>query len=222
VGVRNARLILVDDDRTRAAMTASWLMQMGMRDVRILDMREADLDTVSGPGDGSILGLDAAECEWITPDDAADRIAAGTPVIDLGASQAYARRHVPGAWYASRSRLAASLAELPDSTEVILTSEDGVVAQLAAAEVAVLTYRAVAVARGGNAGWEVAGRSLTEDGARYLVEPADVWPVPSLFASPDPAIAHEAMRSYLDWETNLLVQLERDGTTEFGCSPIAD
>jgi rhodanese-related sulfurtransferase len=222
VGVRNARLVLVDDDGVRAPMAASWLLQMGMRDVRVLDQNDAHEDLVCGPGAPAVLGLDGADCELVTPDEAAGAIAAGTPVIDLGESQAYRRRHIPGAWYASRSRLEESLSALPGSDSVVLTSEEGAVARLAAADVGAITDRRVTVVGGGNAGWEGSGRSLTGDGARYLVEPTDIWPVPSLFGSPDPAVARDAMRSYLDWETNLVVQLERDGTTGFSCSPIAE
>ena len=37
VGVRNARVVLIDPERVRAVMTASWLNQMGWHDVYVLD-----------------------------------------------------------------------------------------------------------------------------------------------------------------------------------------
>ena len=46
VGVRNARVVLVDPDLVRAVMTASWLNQMGWNDVHVLE--DAEL-TESGP-----------------------------------------------------------------------------------------------------------------------------------------------------------------------------
>ncbi|MBK8739675.1 MAG: rhodanese-related sulfurtransferase, partial [Betaproteobacteria bacterium] len=39
VGVRNARIVLIDDDGVRARFTASWLKQMGWTDVYVLDSR---------------------------------------------------------------------------------------------------------------------------------------------------------------------------------------
>ena len=35
VGVRNARLVPIDDIEVRAIMTASWLLQMGWKDIYI-------------------------------------------------------------------------------------------------------------------------------------------------------------------------------------------
>ena len=37
VAVRNARLVLADDEGVRATMTASWLIQMGWEDVFVLE-----------------------------------------------------------------------------------------------------------------------------------------------------------------------------------------
>ena len=37
IGVRNARIALVDDDGVRARMTAAWLRQMGHRDVFVVE-----------------------------------------------------------------------------------------------------------------------------------------------------------------------------------------
>ena len=42
VGVRNARLVLIDPARVRSVMTASWLNQMGWDDVYVLEPEGAD------------------------------------------------------------------------------------------------------------------------------------------------------------------------------------
>ena len=39
VGVRNARVVLIDPERVRAVMTASWLNQMGWNEVYVLRRR---------------------------------------------------------------------------------------------------------------------------------------------------------------------------------------
>ena len=47
LATRNARIVLVDDDGVRAAMTASWLLQLGWPEVFVLD---AEGRRIGGPG----------------------------------------------------------------------------------------------------------------------------------------------------------------------------
>src|SRR6185437_12143681 len=47
VGVRNARIVLVDDTGVRARMAAAWLRQMGHRDVFVV---EGGLDAIGTTG----------------------------------------------------------------------------------------------------------------------------------------------------------------------------
>src|SRR5436309_1805783 len=49
-------------------------------------------------------------------------------VIDLSLSREYLRAHIPGAWFAIRSRLERALAKIPLRGTLVLTSEDGVLA----------------------------------------------------------------------------------------------
>ena len=82
-------------------------------------------------------------------------------IVDLSLSRDYLKAHIPGAWFAIRSRLAHALATIPVRGTLVLTSEDGVLAGLAAAEAAALTDRPVRYLDGGNAAWQAAGHSLT-------------------------------------------------------------
>jgi len=130
-----ARVVLVDDNGVRATMTASWLKQMGWRDVAVL---------VCGPGDGQwttgrhvprVLGLEGVAVPGIAAMDLRDRLATGAVVaIDLELSRRHAQGHIPGSWFAIRSRLLGGLAKLPAGRPIVLTSSDGALAQLAAAE----------------------------------------------------------------------------------------
>ena len=54
-------------------------------------------------------------------------------MIDLSLSPNYRKEHIPGAWFAIRSRLAQALPKIPLRGELVLTSEDGVLAGLAVA-----------------------------------------------------------------------------------------
>jgi rhodanese-related sulfurtransferase len=51
VGVRNARVVLIDPERVRSVMTASWLNQMGWDDVHVLEPDVGDWAMERGHGD---------------------------------------------------------------------------------------------------------------------------------------------------------------------------
>jgi hypothetical protein len=127
-------------------------------------------------------------------------------VVDLSLSPAYRKGHIPGAWFAIRTRLTQALAKIPMNGELILTSEDGVLAGLAAGE----TRSPARYLRGGNAAWQEAGFTFSTE-ARMADEPLDYWPKPY----ERPGNTTEAMNEYLSWEVDLLPRIERDGTTRF-------
>ena len=57
VGVRNSRLVLIDDTGVRAIMTASWLIQMGWEEVYVLEGGLENNDLETGPEQKKVLGL---------------------------------------------------------------------------------------------------------------------------------------------------------------------
>ena len=110
----NARVVLVDDNGVRATMTASWLKQMGWNDVSVLVADASAGDWEIGPRMPRVLGLAGAAVRSIEPAALQARLAAGdAAVIDLETSRRYAQGHIPGAWFALRSRLAEDLGKLP-------------------------------------------------------------------------------------------------------------
>ncbi len=208
VGTLNARIVLVDDKEVRAVMTASWLRQMGFRDVAVLT--EAGEET-GWPAD-PVLGLAPRPELAIDPVGLAELLGRdAASVIDLSLSRDYRRGHIPGAWFAIRSRLGGALTNIPARQIFVLTSEDGVLANLAAPELAALTDRPARYLDGGNAAWQAAGHPLTRDGARMADEPIDVWLRPYERAGGVAA----AMQEYLSWETDLPARVDRDGTADF-------
>jgi len=90
--------------------------------------------------------------------------------------------------------------------ELVLTSEDGVIAGLAASE----SRKPARYLRGGNAAWQAAGLPLSTD-ARMADEPLDYWPKPYERSGDTEA----AMNEYLTWEVDLLPRIARDGTCNF-------
>jgi rhodanese-related sulfurtransferase len=205
---RGARIVLIDDTGVRATMTASWLIQMGWRDAVVLDGGLSGGEMESGRRDTPILGL--GDAEPVDPETLERWLAAGDArVIDLGRSLDYRAGHVPGAWFAVRSRLAAALERVPGSGRLVFTSDDGRLARLAASE------RGAAYLDGGTAAWAASGRALT-DGEENMADVADdMWLRPYDRAGG----VEQAMNEYLAWEIDLVDQIERDGTARFRAYP---
>ena len=195
VGVRNARVVLVDPDLVRAIMTASWLNQMGWNDVYVLG--DAEL-TESGPRPPRIPGTPP----WRT----VSAIPEGAAVLDLSTSLRFAHAHIPGAWWGVRSRLDEARKAI-EGASVVLTSEDGVLAHLAAPEAAAL-FQNVTVLEGGNAAWRGPWESGVE---RATTTRDDVWYKP--YDHGADYLKHA--REYLDWEVALVEQIKRDPTIRF-------
>jgi hypothetical protein len=136
----------------------------------------------------------------------------GSAVIDLSTSLRFRDRHIPGAWWAVRARLEQARAKLSDAQALVLTSEDGVLAHLAAPEASALWPNAqVRVLDGGNAAW-FAGGGETESGiANATTALDDVWYKPY----EQPHAYEEHARAYLTWEVALVDQIRRDPTIRF-------
>jgi rhodanese-related sulfurtransferase len=212
VGTLNARLVLIDDDGIRSLMTASWLLQLGWDDVHALPdaLAGAALETSGEPR--QVLSAHDSSVQKISPSELKPLLDGGDAlVIDLGTSLQYRDAHIPGARWAIRARLAAVLPTLPARSEIVVTSADGRLAELAALDLAMLTKAKVRALDGGTAAWRAAGLPLTSGTEHMASEPEDVWYRPY-----DRARDREAaMREYLSWEVDLVSQVERDGDARF-------
>ncbi|MGH8670395.1 MAG: hypothetical protein ACREUH_14270, partial [Burkholderiales bacterium] len=102
--------------------------------------------------------------------------------------------------------------KLGNEKSLVLTSEDGVLAHLAAPDVAALWPQAkVRVLEGGNAAWFAAGQPAQSGVERSTTERDDVWYKPY-----DHAAGYEQhAREYLAWEVALVEQIRRDPTIRF-------
>src|SRR5262249_32629212 len=156
----------------RAVMTASWLRQMGWRDVFVLV--ESGTETgvpapqLLGPPPPTQLRIDAAALAELNARN-------GATVIDLSLSRDYRKAHIPGSWFPIRARLWGSLPKIPLRGTLVLTSEDGVLAGLAAPEAAAMITCPVRWLDGGNAAWRAAGQPLTADAPQLADAADDVW-----------------------------------------------
>ena len=208
IGTLGARVVLVDDTEVRAVMTASWLRQMGWQDVFVLAEAGQEAGWPAPPMLASAprpeLAIDSAALAALMAGEDAT-------VVDLALSRDYLAAHIPGSWFAIRSRLKLALGKIPMRGTLVLTSEDGVLAALAAPGAAALVDRPVRYLDGGNAAWHTAGHPLLSADPRMGDEPVDVWLKPYERASGTTA----AMNEYLSWEVDLLARIGRDGTTQF-------
>ena len=231
MGTRNARVVLVDDNGVRATMTASWLRQMGWDDAVVLDSRELvgpdNTHMVKGKSPRSPRA--SVSVPTIRPDELAGRLKKpaenpGLAVIDVGSNEKYRiRGHIPGAWWAIRSRLAEARSVIGDAATVVFTSSDATIARLAARDAASHWPDAEILAlAAGNKGWRHAGHEMNTGFDRATTRAEDLWPKPydhpddiDDTGNVDESTRDQRKRDYLTWETGLVEQLERDPTVKF-------
>jgi rhodanese-related sulfurtransferase len=208
IGTLNSRIVLVDELEVRALMTGSWLRRMGWKDVFVLAASGSETGLPAAPV------LDFAERPDVRLDPAALAVMierGAATVIDLSLSREYRKGHIPGAWFAIRSRLDHAVSKIETAGTVVLTSEDGLLAALALDEMRALTSMPVRYLGGGNAAWTGSGRALSPEEPRLADEPVDVWLKPYERSAGQTA----AMKDYLAWEVDLLQRIERDGSCSF-------
>ena len=129
-------------------------------------------------------------------------------MVDLADSVRYRRGHIPGSWWAIRSRFDEATGI---TSPVVLTSPDGELARWAH-EDAERHWPGTTVLSGGTASWTAHGFPLEEGLGRPTTEADDVWYKPY---DDDRAVARRRMRDYLDWEVALLQQVDRDELVGF-------
>ena len=221
VGTRGARIVLCDDNGVRARMTASWLVQLGWAEVFVL---------TGGLGACGALEKGVEAVELLAPAAAVgverinvldlDRLlkAGEAVVVDLASSLCFRSRHIPGAWFAVRSRLEEGLAQVaasaPKGARLVLTSDDGAFAAIAAADATAASRLPVSLLEGGTTAWAAAGLPLASGLENMTSVTDDVW-----YSPYDYDDLRKSMTDYLTWEIDLIRQIERDRSLQFRYFP---
>jgi rhodanese-related sulfurtransferase len=216
VATHNARIVLIDDpDLVRATVSASWIIQIGWGDVFVIGDALGNGDLEVGPEQPTVLGLPRSGIDVIDAGglEALRREQPEVQIVDLQQSTTFREGHIAGAWFAIRSRLLGSLGEIPGVGPIVLTSEDGILARIAAPELTGATDRRVAVLDGGTKAWKQRGLALEAGDQHFLHEPNDVMSSP--WYEEDPERQKEGFRRYLAWEVGLVEQLSQDDTVNF-------
>jgi len=199
VGVKGARLVLLDAEGVRAPMVAAWLRQLG-HDACVIDggpaaaRRHAWTGRESEPAPAQ---LPTIAMRAVADDLSADK----AQIIDLRPAMAYREGHIAQAVWSIRPHIATAVAD-PKKTIVLVDDEPGVAA-LVAIDLREAGCNDVRLLVGGYKAWRDAGLPLvaTPD------DPADADCIDFLFFTHG---RHEgnAERQYLAWETGLIAQLD--------------
>jgi rhodanese-related sulfurtransferase len=209
VGTRGARLVLIDDKSVRAVITAQWLIQIGW-DTVVLDrpfegqaLEQGDA-AIGVPALPDIMQLSAAE--------AAHWLAEGAAAIVIGSSARYREAHPEEAVWAIRPCLDRLPARVLNASRILVFGEDEAEARLAAADLAEIAERPVALVQDGIDGWRAAGRPF----AASPNDPPDVERIDTVFWNRNRHGGDtEAMQAYLRWELDLPAEVAKDGLSGF-------
>lgn len=211
IGVRHARVLVLDDDGVRAPVVALWLRRLGLdaalvEDGLASDMRIPVRAPVALPPTVAALDADALtalrEGEATLP-----------AVLDLRPSRSYRAGHARGAVWSIRPRVVAdALAATGGNLQqpVLLVAPDETIARLAAQDLREAGWQQLSWASAEaleSAGW---ARQATP------ASPSDAEAIDYLLFVHDRHDGNlDAARRYLDWELGLIAQCAPDELASF-------
>ena len=183
IGVRQARIVLVDSEGVRAPIVASWLRQLGHEAYVLSD----------GISSGLVLPvLQPVAYEPLPLIGAQDFELNDVNLIDLRPSMVYRKGHIPGSRWSIRPRLKT------DHRPLVLVADDPALAAFAAQGLS------AKLLDGSFAAWAAAGLPVSED----LQALPDAQCIDFLFFTHDRHSGNkDAARQYLAWEIGLLAQM---------------
>ena len=205
VGVRNARIVLIDGESVRAPVVASWLEQLGCDAHVLADGIRSDVGAPI-PQQAELPHLNAvspAELQRMLTSNACS-------VLDLRASMDYRKAHIPESRWSIRPDIAEAIGGITHT--IVLVADNTRVARAAAIDIIEAGHKDVRLLQGGFSGWLAAGygSQATPD------EPPDRECRDYLFFVHDRHAGNRAaMKQYLAWETGLIAQLSDEDRKAF-------
>lgn len=209
IGVRHARLILIDDDGVRAPVVAAWMRQLGFDAHTLADGIYSRLRLPAQPR------ATLPELQTLTPAALAGRLSNDAcALIDLRASSTFAQKRLAGSVWTIRSRLEST--KIAASKTVVFIAGEQNVAAMAAVDLIEAGLPEPLTYSGPIEACEAAGIPVDRTHQPVPAEQA----IDFLFFVHD---RHDgnlaASRQYLEWETGLLAQIDADERNGF---PIID
>ncbi|WP_373086624.1 rhodanese-like domain-containing protein [Sneathiella sp.] len=203
--VPGSRIVFVDDDDARAALSAYWYCRMGFPNVSVLDQGmpgwlQMQYPIETGRGRSALLGLESAE----RATQAYDAVAFAKVldlekpplVIDVGTSEQFAACHIRGAIWIPRGSLEDKINDYANtSTPLVLTARDPNQSTFAAASLVAKGFTDV--------------RRLLVPGKDWHQSLSTETGLPEGMASTQDTLAipylqnKARMREYLEWEEKL-------------------
>lgn len=209
VGVRGARLVLIDNDGVRAPAMASWLAMLGWEvavwENALVDNANAGLTTRSTK-QSTEREIENKEhrLKIVKANQLAEHISNGVKLIDLRPSMKYRESHIKNSIWSIRPRLE-NLRKQINGYPVLIMAEDLEIAKLAAKDLEEMNIKEIYLNLDTPNEWELAKLPLetTPD------IPTDSECIDYLFFVHDRHDGNKAAaRQYLAWEMNLLAQID--------------
>jgi rhodanese-related sulfurtransferase len=204
VGVRGARLVLVDAEGVRAPVTAAWLRQLG-HEACVLEggVRAAAKLAWPRPNMPAPVQLPSIAVQELAVALHEGRVR----IIDLRPGISFRHGHIPEARWSIRPRL-----EAAHDQSIVLVADDPLFAALAAGDLAEAGHRDIRALAGGQEAWRASGLPVAESAD----DPSDADMIDFLFfTSKRHEGSAEAARQYLAWEIGLVDQLDAQERAAF-------
>lgn len=215
---RNARIVLIDNYMVRALMTASWLVQADWPETYVLADPFKGVSLASGDYEPRLPVGKQIELPYIGAAELNEQLQAKkTTLIDVADSLSYRNGHIPGAWFAIRSRLDNELRTIPQSSNFVVTGDSPSLVALTGRDLARISGKRVSILVGGNAAWRTAKLPLAQGFEKLATKTDDIYLQPYQAGQFDPKSLEfkQAANAYFDWELQLPESLERAKETNF-------
>lgn len=208
LGVRNARVVLTDDNEIRAILVASWLTQLGWETHVLAGGVEAGRGRISFASSTTSVALprfisvSAAEL---------GKLGAEARLFDVRSSMDYRAGHLRGAVWATRARLQKALEQV-GGREVIVIAGNDTVGRAFATDLEHAGCRIAGIHLGSPERWQEAGLAMETTPQ----SPPDTECIDYLFFVHDRHDGNlEAARQYIAWETGLADRIDRQERAAF-------
>jgi len=209
IGVRGARIVLIDNEQIRAPMTGYWLAQLG-HEVHVLEggvsaLAQAELTDLMRVAQTALPTLAEQPAQQLDPKTA--------QLVDLRPGMVFREHHIDGARWSIRPRIESL--KLDASKPVVLIGSDQSTA-LVAKDLQEQGIKQLSRLSGDVDTWRNAGLTIVSTPA----EPSDADCIDHLFFTAQRHTGNEThSHQYLDWEINLVNQLDAPERSVFTVVP---
>lgn len=213
VGIKGAKIVVFDQENVRAPAMATWLAMLGW-DVVVCENALSYPWNIKLSADQSVQINDpTAELtvKHINASQIAPLVANGAVIVDIRSSMKYREMHLKGALWSIRPKLSTLAAHLT-GRHIVLIAEDSEVATLAAKDLMELGAQQIDLNIEKHEDWCRSGLQVESTPN----DPPDEQCIDYLFFVHDRHDGNKtAARQYLEWEMNLLAQIDDQERSAF-------